>query len=238
MSPEENFKFVCSFNERMGPAIRKHNGFINQYLGDAIMAIFPRNAEDALLAAIEMQKEVQDLNLIRASNNQAPIQMGVGMHTGPLIMGITGDEDRMDATTISDSVNIASRLESLTKHYSVNIILSESSLKQIERKEGFHLRSLGLVQLKGKREAVEIHECFNSNALPDMEKKLNTLAAFNEGVSFFLNKSFHEANLAFKKVVDVDPGDHTAKFFYRNTKKIIDEGVFENGTGIVAMREK
>jgi len=202
------------------------------------MAIFPRNAEDALLAAIEMQKEVQDLNRIRASNNQTPIQMGVGMHTGPLIMGITGDEDRMDATTISDSVNIASRLESLTKHYSVNIILSESSLKQIERKEGFHLRSLGLVQLKGKREAVEIHECFDSNALPDMEKKLNTLAAFNEGVSFFLNKSFHEANLAFKKVVDVDPGDHTAKFFYRNTKKIIDEGVFENGTGIVAMREK
>jgi len=238
MSPEENFKFVCSFNERMGPAIRKHNGFINQYLGDAIMAIFPRNAEDALLAAIEMQKEVQDLNRIRASNNQTPIQMGVGMHTGPLIMGITGDEDRMDATTISDSVNIASRLESLTKHYSVNIILSESSLKQIEQKDGFHLRSLGLVQLKGKREAVEIHECFNSNTLPDMEKKLNTLAAFNEGVSFFLNKSFHEANLAFKKVVDVDPGDHTAKFFYRNTKKIIDEGVFENGTGIVAMREK
>ena len=238
MSPEENFKFVCSFNERMRPAIRKHNGFINQYLGDAIMAIFPRNAEDALLAAIEMQKEVQDLNRIRASTNQTPIQMGVGMHTGPLIMGITGDEDRMDATTISDSVNIASRLESLTKHYSVNIILSESSLKQIERKEGFHLRSLGLVQLKGKREAVEIHECFDSNALPDMEKKLNTLAAFNEGVSFFLNKSFHEANLAFKKVVDVDPGDHTAKFFYRNTKKIIDEGVFENGVGIVAMHEK
>src|SRR4030095_13685083 len=238
MSPEENFKFVCAFNERMGPAIRRHHGFINQYLRDAIMAIFPRNAEDALLAAIEMQKEVQDLNRIRVSNNQTPIQIGVGMHTGSLIMGITGDESRMDATTISDTVNIASRLESLTKHYSVSIILSDSSLKQIAEREAFHLRSLGLVQLKGKREAVEIHECFNSNPSPDMEKKLNTLAAFNEGVSFFLNKSFHEANVAFKKVVDTDPGDHTAKFFYRNTKKIIDEGVFENGTGIVAMHEK
>lgn len=238
MSPEENFRFICSFNERMGPAIRRHSGFINQYLGDAIMAIFPRNAEDALSAAIEMQKEVQDLNRVRISNDQTPIQIGVGMHTGPLIMGITGDENRMDATTISDTVNIASRLESLTKHYSVNVILSDSSLKQIEQKEGFHLRSLGLVQLKGKREAVEIHECFDSNALPDMEKKLNTLAVFNEGVSLFLNKSFHEANVAFKKVVDTDPGDHTAKFFYRNTKKIIDEGVFENGAGIVAMHEK
>ena len=238
MSPEENFKFVCSFNERMGPAIRRHNGFINQYLGDAIMAIFPRNAEDALSAAIEMQKEVQDLNRIRASSDLTPIQIGVGMHTGPLIMGITGDENRMDATTISDTVNIASRLESLTKHYSVNIILSDSSLKQIEQKDGFHLRSLGLVQLKGKREAVEIHECFDSNTLPDMEKKLNTLAIFNEGVSLFLNKSFSEANIAFKKVIETDPGDHTAKFFYRNTKKIIDEGVFENGAGIVAMHEK
>ena len=238
MSPEENFRFVCSFNERMGPAIRRHSGFINQYLGDAIMAIFPRNAEDALSAAIEMQKEVQDLNRIRISNDQTPIQIGVGMHTGPLIMGITGDENRMDATTISDTVNIASRLESLTKHYSVNVILSDSSLKQIEQKEGFHLRSLGLVQLKGKREAVEIHECFDSNTLPDMEKKLNTLAVFNEGVSLFLNKSFHEANVAFKKVVDTDPGDHTAKFFYRNTKKIIDKDVFENGAGIVAMHEK
>jgi len=202
------------------------------------MAIFPRNAEDALLAAIEMQNEVQALNKIRASNNESPIQMGVGMHTGSLIMGITGDESRMDATTISDTVNIASRLESLTKHYSVNIILSDSSLKQIGQKDGFHLRSLGLVQLKGKREAVEIHECFDSNTLTDKTKKLNTLAAFNEGVSFFLNKSFDEANLAFKKVVDTDPGDHTAKFFYRNTKKIIEEGVFENGAGIVAMHEK
>jgi len=236
MSPEENFKFVCAFNERMGPAIRRHNGFINQYLGDAIMAIFPRNAEDALLAAIEMQREVQDLNTARTAQNQSTIQIGVGMHTGPLIMGITGDKDRMDATTISDTVNIASRLESLTKHYSVNIILSDSSLKQIGKQDGFHLRSLGLVQLKGKREAVEIHECFDT--LPDKENKLNTLAAFNEGVSLFLNKSFHEANLAFKKVVDTDPFDHTAKFFYRNTKKILEEGVFENGAGIVAMHEK
>ena len=238
MSPEENFRFVCSFNERMGPAIRRHNGFINQYLGDAIMAIFPRNAEDALLAAIEMQKEVQDLNKSRIVNEQMPIQIGVGMHTGPLIMGITGDENRMDATTISDTVNIASRLESLTKHYSVNIILSDSSLKQIEQKDGIHLRSLGLVQLKGKREAVEIHECFNSNADAEMEKKLNTMTIFNEGVSLFLNKSFHEANIAFKKVVDADPADNTAKFFYRNTKKIIDEGILENGAGIVAMHEK
>jgi class 3 adenylate cyclase len=118
-----------------------------------------------------MQKEVQDLNKSRLSNDQAPIQIGFGMHTGPLIMGITGDEQRMDATTISDTVNIASRLESLTKHYSVNIILSDSSLKQIEQKDGFHLRSLGLVQLKGKREAVEIPRMFRHQHFARIKRK-------------------------------------------------------------------
>ena len=131
MTPEENFSFVGSFNERMGPIIREHNGFINQYLGDAIMAIFPGNAADALAAAVDMQKEVQKFNTVRLSQNQSPIKIGIGMHTGPLIMGITGDKDRLDASTISNTVNTASRIESLTKHYKANIILSEASLEEI-----------------------------------------------------------------------------------------------------------
>src|SRR5450432_3186991 len=98
MTPEENFSFVCSFNERIGPIIRAHHVFINQYLGDAIMAIFPGNASDALAAAVDMQKAVQELNASRTLINKPLIKIGVGMHTGPLIMGITGDQDRMDAT--------------------------------------------------------------------------------------------------------------------------------------------
>src|SRR4030095_7294268 len=116
--------------------------------------IFPGNAADALQAAIEMQKEVGELNSIRAAINESPIRIGIGMHTGPLIMGITGDADRMDATTISDTVNTASRLESLTKHYKTSIILSDSCLQQMKEKEQFHLRYLGMVQLKGKHESL------------------------------------------------------------------------------------
>ena len=236
MTPEQNFRFVCAFNERMGPAIRKHNGFINQYLGDAIMAIFPGNATDALSAAIEMQREVEALNAERTSNNQLPIRIGVGMHTGPLIMGITGDADRMDATTISDTVNTASRLESLTKHYKASVILSDACLKQMPDKEKFHLRYLGLVQLKGKEESLHIHECFSGNAPETVLKKQNTLAEFNAGINQYISSSFDIAAKTFQAITESHPDDQTASFFYDTATKYLQGN--QNRSGVVEMASK
>lgn len=221
MSPEENFKFVCSFNERIGPIIRNHRGFINQYLGDAIMAIFPESASDALAAAVEMQIAVQVFNKEREQNNLPVIQIGVGMHTGPLIMGITGDKDRMDATTISDTVNTASRIESVTKQFKAGIILSDATLKEIDNKDQFHFRYLGPVQLKGKQAPIDIHECFSGSSQTELQKKLDTLSAFNEGVSLYLNKDYNQANNNFQKVLDAHPNDRTAKFLHSNTKEYL-----------------
>jgi hypothetical protein len=116
MTPEENFRFVSAFNARLGPVIRANRGFINQYLGDSIMALFPDAPEDALKASIEMQGAIQDFNLERSREGLQAIKAGIGLHTGPLIMGITGDEYRLDAATISDTVNTAARIESLTKY--------------------------------------------------------------------------------------------------------------------------
>ncbi len=238
MTPAENFKFVCSFNERMGPFIRKYNGFVNQYLGDAIMAIFPGNAADALSAAIDMQKELEQFNSTRQQNNEYPIRIGVGMHTGPLIMGITGDNERMDACTISDTVNTASRLESLTKHYKAGIIISHTSLEQITNKKDFHLRNLGLVQLKGKQQSIMIHECFSGNAEPDIQKKTDTLSQFNEAVSNYVEKTFDRANELFQQVTATDPGDRTAQFFFTNTRQILEDGLSLGKVGFIEMHEK
>ena len=238
MTPEENFKFVCSFNERMGPAIRKHHGFINQYLGDAIMAIFPGTAADALSAAVEMQKQVEEFNHIRIGQGQSAIKIGIGMHTGPLIMGITGDADRLDATTISDAVNTASRLESLTKHYKASIMLSEASLSQIEDKSLFHLRYLGLVQLKGKQQSTKIFECFSGNSDEEIYKKQDTLPAFNNGLDNYLNRSFDSAVMAFSSVTDIDPSDETACFFLSNARNYLQKGVPDNWVGVLEMVNK
>jgi adenylate cyclase len=238
MTPEENFAFVSSFNERMGPIIRQHGGFINQYLGDAIMAIFPHNASDALFAAIKMQKEVQGFNTKRALQNKGPIKIGVGLHTGPLIMGITGDHERMDATTIADTVNTASRLESLTKYYKANILLSGASLKNIINSETFNLRHLGSVQLKGKMESISIYECFNGSDENDIEKKLASLSFFSEAMSDYLNRSFTEAYDKFYRVLELHPEDLTTKLFLNKTNHYLNNGIPNNWTGVEEMHNK
>ena len=238
MTPEENFRFVCAFNERMGPAIRRNKGFINQYLGDAIMAIFPGNAMDALGAAIEMQQQVNHLNKTRVVNNLLPIQIGIGMHTGPLIMGITGDEGRMDAATISDTVNTASRLENLTKYYKASIVVSEACVNQVTDKEQFHLRYLGPVRLKGKKEPVHIHECFANDPEPVKLKKQKTLPLFNMGVENYLNSHFADAATAFMHITNDNPGDLTSQFFLSKAHSYLNEGAPIKWSGIVEMENK
>jgi adenylate cyclase len=228
MTPTENFTFVSSFNELMGPVIRRHHGFINQYLGDAIMAIFPGSADDAMYAAVEMQIALNEFNLERRSKNQIPIQIGIGMHTGPLIMGITGDALRLDATTISDTVNTAARIENLTKHFKSGIILTNETLQQLSHPENFKLRHLGMVKVKGKKNPLSVHECFSGNEQKHQQMKLATLPTFSDGISYYLNKSFEKAVGAFQTVVDTDSTDLTAKIFLRKAIKYMNAEVPEN----------
>ncbi len=238
MSPEENFRFVCSFNERMGPIIRRYGGFINQYLGDAIMAIFPGNAMDALYTAIEMRQALEELNADRILHGLPLIQMGVGMHTGPLIMGITGDHNRLDATTIADTVNTASRIESLTKYYKAGIIISDASYRQLLDVSDFQLRHLGLVQLKGKQEAIGIYECFSGDTEKERSIKMSTLSVFNEGMLQYVNQSYESAKKAFQEVIELHPYDRTAAFFLQRSEQLLSGVREESQVGVVRMMEK
>ena len=114
MTPQQNFKFVNSYVGKMGPLIQNNNGFVNQYLGDGIMALFPNSAKDALQAAIDMQKGIQQYNIKRIEDGKKAIAAGIGLHTGSLVMGIIGDINRNDTAIIADTVNTASRMEGVT----------------------------------------------------------------------------------------------------------------------------
>ena len=238
MTPEENFNFVNAFHRRMGPVIQKHGGFVNQYLGDGLMAIFSKSVDDAVKAAIEMQKTLQEYNIKRVGQNRQALKMGIGLHTGPLIMGIIGDQHRMDATTIADTVNTASRIESLTKHYGVSVLLTEDSLKQLENRNSFRLRHLGIVQVKGKKDPVGIYECFDGDSPEIAEQKQETIRDFEKGLEHFFSREFPEAAGAFNKVLKANALDYTARLFLNKSSTYTVEGVPDDWTGVEVMTFK
>ena len=238
MTPEENFKFVNAFHGRMGPIIRKYEGFVNQYLGDAIMAIFTQNPENALQAAIDMQKVLREYNLQRQDQNRQTLKMGVGLHTGPLIMGVIGDQKRMDAATIADTVNTASRIESLTKHYGVSILLSEDCIKQMGSPENFDFRFLGKVQVKGKKEPVGLYECYDGDDEELAARKHKTQADFEKGLKKFFKREFPQAIATFDKVLKINPDDQPARLFMNKSSECLQKGVPGDWTGVEVMTFK
>ena len=160
------------------------------------------------------------------------------MHTGSLIMGITGDEHRMDAATISDTVNTAARIESLTKYYRSPLLLSGDTLRLVSDQHKYHLRNLGKVQLKGKHKLLSIVECLNGYAVDELQKKIKNLPHFNEAMNYYLDQRFENAIQVFKSIISADPDDRTAILFMENALKYLKNGVPENWTGAEEMLSK
>ncbi len=158
MSPRDNFRFLNSFLSIFGPIVRTHGGFIDKYPGDGIMALFPGGPDGALAAALEMREKLVEYNRGRAAGGYAPIRFGIGIHAGPLMLGTIGENNRMDSTVISDSVNTASRLEGLTKKFSKDILVSGQTLETLSAPVDYETRYLGDENVKGRATAVRVYE--------------------------------------------------------------------------------
>ena len=238
MSPKENFDFLNEYLNYVTPSIRKHRGFIDKYIGDAVMAIFPGDPEDAVKAAIDMIKQLSEYNKLRQTRGDGHVKISIGLHTGKLMLGTIGDEGRMDGTVISDAVNLASRLEGLTKKYGASIIISEDAMSKVSAVDDYHYRPLGKVQVKGKRDAVNIFEIFDGEASHHIKLKVETQSRFEEGMRHYYDRNFAEAVVCFKKVLDANPDDKTAGLYLENSAQYVVTGVPANWQGVEAMDKK
>jgi two-component system sensor histidine kinase ChiS len=178
MSPKQIFAFLNEYLDRIGPLIRENGGFIDKYIGDALMGLFPAKPDDALRAAIAIQREVRLFNQRQDDERIPPVAVGVGLHCGTLMLGTIGERNRMDTTVIADAVNIASRLESATKTYRCSILLSRDTVEALAEPERFMLRPLGSVLVKGKSRGVEVYECFDADPADLALHKRATAAKF------------------------------------------------------------
>lgn len=158
LSPQENIDFLNSYLQKIAPIIRSNNGFIDKYIGDAIMALFPESVNDAINAAIQMHRALRELNECYNVCGETGISIGVGIHTGTLVLGTIGEENRIDTTVISDAVNTASRLESMNKNFNTKILVSKESFDQAIDKEKYPHRVIGLVKIRGKAKPIRVIE--------------------------------------------------------------------------------
>jgi class 3 adenylate cyclase/HAMP domain-containing protein len=209
MTPDENFSFINSYLEKMGPVIRDHNGFIDKYIGDAIMALF-ESPDDAVRASLAMGDALERFNRDRHDAGLSPVVCGIGLNTGSLMLGTIGEQNRMDGTVISDAVNLASRIESLTKVYKVGVLISQFTYERLADPCAFAVRPIDIVKVKGKSRAVTIFEVFERDSVAERTAKAQTQSLLLSGVEALARRDSSAARRFFERALAVFPGDAAA----------------------------
>ncbi|MBF0258651.1 MAG: PAS domain-containing protein [Desulfamplus sp.] len=210
MTPEENFKFINSYLSHMGPFVRKHHGFIDKFIGDSIMAIFDRDADDAISCAIAMIRELRHYNEGRKRAGYRPIDIGIGINTGILMLGTVGDADHMEGTVISDAVNAASRLEQLTKKYNTSLLISEHTLHSLKKPSDFAIRFVDRVLVKGRTEPIAIYEVFNADPPAIFESKMSNKSLFETAMYHYRYQDMEYARNIIEALLKRAPEDPLA----------------------------
>lgn len=193
------FAVLSGLLRHVSPIVRMNRGFVDKFIGDAVMGLFPHSPGDAAAAAVAIQHAVQRYTRDEATGDS--LSVGIGIHTGPTMLGTIGDVDRMEATVISDAVNVSARLESLTRWFGVGVLISETALSQIEDPGPYEPRLLGRVRVKGKRQPVAIHELVAGDEDAVRAHKLATRVAFGAALTSFQRGDFATAKAGFEELL-------------------------------------
>ncbi|WP_177428120.1 adenylate/guanylate cyclase domain-containing protein [Candidatus Venteria ishoeyi] len=217
LPPEQAFLFLNDYLKWIGPGIVQSGGFIDKYIGDAIMALFCgekiTSADDAVAGAINMLSRLQNFNQMREKEGKFPVNIGIGIHTGALTLGTIGFEGRLESTVIGDTVNLAARVESLTKHYGIYFGITSDTLQALKHPDKLLIRELDTVQVQGKETANTVYEVFNHD--PEMLKntKLKTLAAYNKAQKLYKSQQWVAALSAFEQLAQQLPEDRVIQLY-------------------------
>jgi len=214
LTPEQLVNLLNTYLTPMTDAVLRQGGLLDKYIGDAVMAVFGApvvradHAERALRCAAQMHAELEALQP-QFEKLGLKVAIGVGINTGDMVVGNMGSRERFDYTVAGDAVNLASRLEGLTKVYGAFCLVSEATRRAVGPE--FSFREVDLVQVKGKREAIAIHELL---AAPGRElARHRELAACEEGLAAYRAGRFEEARGAFGRFLAANPEDPVARLY-------------------------
>jgi class 3 adenylate cyclase/HAMP domain-containing protein len=232
MTPFENFRFLNSFLSRMGPRIRTAGGFIDKYIGDGIMALFPEKPDDAFTAAVGMQEAMVEYNTHRARSDYKPISIGIGLNAGRLMLGTVGEHERMDGSVISDAVNLASRLQGLTRVYGSAILTTGQTLKMLAEPTRFRCRFVDRVRVRGRKETILLFEVLDGEPPAQREKKLSYRSEFAQALRMYFGRDFAGALNAITRLARENPEDEILRIYRKRCDLHVNLGTPQGWEGV------
>ena len=221
--PEALVKQLNEYLTQMTAVVFENGGTLDKFIGDAIMCVWgnvksfgvAEDARHAARTALGMRRALEKLNQGWRAEGRMGLGMGIGINQGEVIVGNIGSHERMDPTVIGDSVNLASRLEGLTRIYGVDILIGPTATEFV--RDEFHLKSIARVQVKGKSEPVDVSTLIGSRNEDVDPELLKWLEAYEEGILKFRQRDFNQAKILFSRFLEFYPDDFLAKTYLERT---------------------
>jgi class 3 adenylate cyclase len=240
MSPTENIGFVNAYIARMEPAIRAEGGFIDSYIGDAIMALFDVPPAGAVRAAVAMFRALEQFNQERVARGHRRIDVGIGINTGLLTLGTIGGAERLKCGVIGDAVNVAARLECLTKRYHVPLLISGPTQQSLPAGLQVATRLVDRVRVAGHSQPIDVYEVFDGDPPPARDGKSANAARWQEALALYYDRRFADASRAFAdlRATPALQQDGPTLLFEARARRYADELPGLEWTGIEVFSEK
>jgi class 3 adenylate cyclase len=237
-SPTENFAFINEYIEHMERPIEAQGGFIDSLSGDGILALFEGGADAVVRAGLDTLAALDDYNRHREGRGERAVRIGIGANVGPLMMGVVGGEQRLKVGVIGDPVNLAARLETLTKQLGALFLISEETRDVLEDAERYTMRFVDLVRVKGRARPVSVFEVLDGLSAAERDAKLAAHDRFTAAREAFVAGEMAEAKRGFEQAAEHSPGDRAIEVHIRRCERHLARGVPEGWQGITDLEEK
>ncbi len=242
MSPQETVAMLNDYFTSMVEVVFQHGGMLDKYIGDAIMAVFgtalggASDADNSLLVATEMIRELASFNQRRQEQRLEPINIGIGIATGEVLAGSLGSRRRLEYTVIGDNVNLAARLEGANKHYGTTILLAASTAEALKSRA--LLRRIDRVQVKGKSQPTIAYESMDHYDTERFPRLSVLISAYEAGLDRYERRDWAQAIQHFGNALDVVPSDQPSRIFIDRCRYYRDNPPPENWNGVWIMEDK
>jgi adenylate cyclase len=238
LNPSQLIAFVNAFLDRITRVVSRQGGVIDKFIGDAVLCIFEGtdSAQRAVSCGIEMLGEVKAFNADGSRPKEQTVRIGIGLHSGPVILGTIGSMERMDSTVLGLTVNLAKRLEEATKTLHVDMIISDQVARQLPDRNHYRLRELGDAWVKGALTPLTLFEVYDHDPPEVRNLKGRTESILTEGIGLVRKGHLQDAFAKFQEVAAIFPQDIPALLLIASLKDVLEEDGTFPGTALLDLR--